>query len=289
MVHRSTTAAAGLCAAALILLCGCINERESVMNTKPPCGITRVAHRGGAGLAPENTMAAFRTGLEYRPNAVELDVHLSGDGRLVVIHDPGLARTTNTGGEVAELTLEELKELDAAARYFGSPLVGRQEIPTLEEVLDLIGGKAGVQVEIKLRADGTRYSGIEQAVIDVLDSYGMTDEAVILSFDFPTLETIRALEPELRTCALISTKYLESVGRKGPEAVADALKKLGATYAGVNARWLTAALYGALRAQGLGVGAWTVNDPKRMRELAEMGVDFITSDRPDILLEVLCP
>lgn len=254
--------------------------------TVPPHRLVKVAHRGGAGLAPENTLAAFRAGLAQGADALELDVHLSRDGELVVIHDASVARTTNSRGEVGEMTLAELRELDASARFLGPP-VERQRIPTLREVVELAKGRAALQVEIKVRSDGSRYPGIESRVVDVLRRGGMLDDAVILSFDFPTLAAIKALEPNLRTCALISRAYLTKVGTRGPAAVAEQMATLGAAFVGVEKTWLTAPLYRELRARGLGVGVWTVDDPIEMRGFASMGVDFITSNRPDLLREAL--
>jgi len=248
--------------------------------------VIKVAHRGGAGLAPENTLAAFKAGLEQGADALELDVHLSSDGELVVIHDPILARTTNATGEVGGKTLAELRKLDASARFFGLP-VGRQLIPTLQEVVDLAKGRASLQIEIKVRSDGSRYSGIESKVVETLRRSGMVDDAVVLSFDFPTLTAVKALEPRLRTCALISRAFLSEIGKRGPAAVAAEMVELGVTSVGVERSWLSEPLYRELRSRGLGVGVWTVDDPEQMRKLASMGVDFITSNRPDLLREAL--
>jgi len=254
-----------------------------------PVRVLKVAHRGGAGLAPENTLAAFNAGLAHHADFLELDVHLSKDGQLVVIHDPNLARTTNLSGDVADYTAAELAAVDASAKFFGPVTVEPQPIPTLEQVLALAKGRAGVQIEIKVRADKSRYPGIEAKVVDALRAHEMLDEAVILSFDFPTLREIKRTEPQVRTCALISTAYLSSVGRAGPAQVADELSALGAEYVGVNHTWLTDALFTALTGRGLQVGAWTVNDPADMRRLAALGVAFITSDRPDLLRETFGP
>jgi glycerophosphoryl diester phosphodiesterase len=248
--------------------------------------VIRVAHRGGAALAPENTLAAFKAGLEQEADALELDVHLSRDGELVVIHDAAVARTTNSRGEVGEMTFAELRLLDASARYFGPP-VGRQLIPTLQEVVDLAKGRASLQIEIKLRSDGSRYPGIESRVVETLRRNGMVDDTVILSFDFPTLTSVKALEQRLRTCALISTAYLQGVGKRGPAAVAEEMVALGVTSVGVEKTWLLEPLYRQLRSRGLGVGVWTVDDSEEMRRFALMGVDFITSNRPDLLRHAL--
>ncbi|GAB4223907.1 MAG: glycerophosphodiester phosphodiesterase [Spirochaetales bacterium] len=248
--------------------------------------LLRVAHRGGAGLAPENTMAAFRQALELGVDAVELDVHLSRDGVPVVIHDPSLARTTDGSGEVGEWTVAELSRLNAAARYFGPWTGERQKIPLLEEVLAEIRGRLSVQVEIKVRQDGNRYPGIEEKVIDLLRQNGMIDQAIILSFDFPTLQKVKELEPALATCALIGAKYLTQIGVRGPEAVAEEIASLKADYAGVDERWYSSELLEALRQRGIRVGVWTVNDEDRMRYFLNQRVAFITSDRPDLLKRI---
>lgn len=248
-----------------------------------------VAHRGGAALAPENTLAAFRSGIAHGADALELDVHLSHDGRLVVIHDPTVDRTTNGSGIVADLSMAQLKALDASARFEG-PFAGPQEIPTLEEVLELLAApgneRVGLQVEIKLRADGSRYPGITEALVSMLRAWSLVDRATALSFDFATLQTIARLEPGLRTCALVGKDYFKSAAAIPPDQIARSLAALGVDSVSVREQNLDRNLYAALRREGLGVSAWTVDDPGRMRSLAALGVDFITSNRPDLLRQV---
>jgi glycerophosphoryl diester phosphodiesterase len=243
----------------------------------------RVAHRGGAGLAPENTLAAFRLGLAHDADAVELDLHLSLDGALIVMHDADVRRTTARAGEISALTLGELRLLNAAATYKGhNP--GCQRIPTLDEVLELIRGRARVQIEIKLRADRRRYPGIEAKVLETIKRYDMIAEAMVISFNFPTLHTITEFEPQMQTCALISSAYLSRFARPRGAALAAAhLAAQGFHCVGVNQSWMTPRLLQALRARHFRVGVWTVNDPLAIRKFADMGVNFITSDRPDLL------
>ncbi len=140
-----------------------------------------------------------------------------------------------------------------------------------------------------MRSDGSRYPGIESRVVELLRKSGMVNDAVILSFDFPTLVSVQALEKRLRTCALISRAYLEKVGKRGPAAVAGEMAALGVTYVGIEKTWLSEPLYKELRARSLGVGVWTVDEPVDMRRFASMGVDFITSNRPDLLRQALAP
>jgi len=249
----------------------------------------RVAHRGGAGLAPENTLAAFRSGLANGANALELDIHLSADGRLVVMHDPEVDRTTGSTGRIADLDLAQLKALDAAARFRGLSS-GRQDIPTLEEVLELIAASGNdsveLQVEIKLQLDGTRYAGIEEALVLALRSFAFVERTTAICFDFPSLATVTRIEPGLRTCALVGKDYFKAAASTPPDQIARSLAALGVDSVGVREQNLDRNLYEALRRAGLGVGAWTVDEPGRMRQLAALGVDFITSNRPDLLRQV---
>lgn len=249
--------------------------------------VLKVAHRGGAGLAPENTLASFSNGLSLEPDAIELDIHLSRDGELVVIHDPTLDRTTDGRGAVADHTAAELAQLDAAAKYRGKAPAERQPVPTLDQVLQLAKGRAGVQIEVKLAVDGSRYPGIEAKLVETLRNHDMLGDVVVLSFDFPTLQEIKRIEPAVQACALISTAYLRLPGRSDPEAVAEELASLGVEYVGVKASLLSDRLLAALAGRGLQVGVWTVNDVRDMREFAARGVAFITSDRPDLLNEAL--
>ena len=242
-----------------------------------------VAHRGGAGLAPENTLAAFRQGLTFQVDAVELDLHMSKDGALMVAHDPNLKRATGVASNIHDLTLVQLQQLNAAATYKDKP-IEPQRIPTLHEVLELVRGQASVQIEIKVRADHTRYAGIEAKIVDAIRDYGMVDDVVVISFDFPTLHDMTALEPRLRTCALFSTSYLSRFGIWRDDAeVAEDIASQGFRCVGAKHTTMTEGLFQAFQARDIQVGVWTVNDEADMRKFAAMGVHFITSDRPDLL------
>ena len=144
-----------------------------------------------------------------------------------------------------------------------------------------------LQIEIMVDQEGNRYSGIEEQLVAMLREYGLIERSIIISFDFPSLEEIQRLEPHLRTGALVSKDFMSKIGTKGPQAVAEAVKALGVEYIGINHIYLSKTLYQELRSQGLGVGAWTVNDEETMKKIAALGVDFITSDRPDLLATTL--
>jgi len=284
-------AAIFVCAAILTLLsmsgCNATKARSEIQEVS----VMRVAHRGGSALAPENTLAAFSVGLQHDADALEMDVHLSKDGEIIVTHDPLLERTTGQLGEVADYDAKTLGGFNAAVAFAGATVYGSQKIPTFDEVLDLVEREAKrpvvLQVEIKLRNDGTRYPGIEEKLIAKLHERGRIESTIIISFDFPSLARIQELEPRIQTGALISKKYMTSIGAKGPKAVAEDIASLKVDYVGINYQYLSQTLYNEFRSKKLGVGAWTVNEAVDISRFHKMGVDFITSDRPDLLLQII--
>jgi glycerophosphoryl diester phosphodiesterase len=246
-----------------------------------------VAHRGGAALAPENTLVAFGNAIKIGVDMVECDVHLSKDGELVVMHDPDLARTTNGAGQISGLTLAELKKLNAAAK-FGNGDWPEQQIPTLDELLDLVKGKVGIQIEIKTSASNARYPGIEKKVADLLNSKGMTDKAIVISFDFPTLKDIKAIDPRIKTGALVNAQWMMAHITQSPDQILDqVIQATDADYFMPTATAVSEALVKAVHAHGRKIGVWTVDAPQDMRRLAGWGVDGITSNRPDELKRTL--
>ncbi|NBK21903.1 MAG: hypothetical protein EOM68_07745 [Spirochaetia bacterium] len=286
---RSSMVAAG---AAIIITISALLLTGCGAQAKDSHRVSVVAHRGGSALAPENTLSAFAVALEQDVDTVEMDIHLSRDGALMVIHDPTLLRLTGKPGAIMDFTAEELTQFDVASTFKGGKhYFGFQKIPTIEEVIALVEEKATrpvhYQIEIKVKEDRSRYEGIEQELIAALTQNGIVDRTIAISFDFPTLATLRTLEPKLKLGALISKEYLSSKGITGPEAVAKNMKALNVEYVGVKAEYLSQVLYDQLRSQGLGVGVWTVDDTITMRKFAQMGVDFITTNRPDLLNKVL--
>jgi glycerophosphoryl diester phosphodiesterase len=248
-----------------------------------------VAHRGGAALAPENTLAAFENALKIGADQVECDVHLSKDGELVVMHDPDLSRTTNGVRQISELTLAEIKKLNAAAK-FGNGSWPEQQVPTLGQVLDLVKGKSGIQIEIKTAAGNARYLGIEKKVADALVASSMTAsrQAIVISFDFPTLKDIKAIDPRIKTGALVNAQWMSARMTKAPEQILDeVIESTGADYFMPTAGAVSEPLVQAPHARGLKMGVWTVDATSDMRRLAKWGVDAITSNQPDELKRTL--
>lgn len=150
-----------------------------------------IAHRGASDRYPENTLLAFERALELQADAVECDVHLSADGEVVVIHDPTVDRTTDGHGEVAAMTLEELRRLDAGVRKH--PRFAGQRIPTLSEVLEMVRGRAQIFIELK----GTSPE-LPRRLVEVVRAGGMAEAAWLFTANRAVLEELRRLAPEMR-------------------------------------------------------------------------------------------
>jgi glycerophosphoryl diester phosphodiesterase len=244
-----------------------------------------VAHRGASTQAPENTMESFRLGVEAGADAIELDVHLTKDGRLVVIHDETVDRTTDGSGAVAALTLKALRKLDAGARFTdadgSTPFAGKGlAIPTFDEVLDWLPDDIGLVVEIKARA------AVPQVVEALRDRSVRTEgRASVISFDEAAIDEAHALDPELATgYLLVPSQPFEPALRwaveHGHQAVHPWEGDLGLDPA--------PALSQAL-AYGRQVGCYVVNDPDRMKHLAVFGLWGFVTDVPDVAREALGP
>ena len=233
-----------------------------------------IAHRGASALAPENTMAAFEKAVELGADAIELDLHISRDGELVVIHDDTLDRTTDGQGPVHARSLQELKQLEAG-RWFGERFAD-QRLPTLAEVLDRFAGKVLLALEVK--GGSAFFCGIEERVVSVLHEHQVIERVAVASFDHHALLRLKALEPSLRTAALL-------VGRPVSIPVIAAACKADAM--AMEFCLITKTEVDACRAAGLQCVVWVVNEPARMRSFIDLGVDGIITDRPDLLRQAL--
>lgn len=242
------------------------------------------AHRGGAALAPENTLASFSNGIALGADFIEMDVHLTKDGVPVVIHDATIDRTTDGSGRVADLTLAQLQSYNAAAKFAGA--AEKQVVPTLAQVIDL-AKPTNVQLEIEIKAtvDNQRYPRIEQKVIDDIAARGMRDRVRIMAFEFDTLQRVRAIDPKIKTTALFTYDYFRSHDINQPAAVIDDVAGF-ADGIGVNSALLTSQLVQQAHNRKMSVGVWTVDSEAEMNKFINMGVDSITSNRPDALKRV---
>jgi len=253
----------------------------------PALSVDVHAHRGGAGLAPENTLAAFRGALALGVDYLEMDLHASADGEIVVIHDATLQRTTNGRGYVRQTPLAELKRLDAGS-WFHSRFAG-ERIPTLREVLEMIlasgDGRIRLNLETKYDASAPPPADFEERILQLVREARMGDRVIIQSFHYPSLSRVKTLAPT------IPTAVLRRVSDIAPDAVA-VVRQIGATIYSPNSRLIGAEVIDALHRAGIPVVPWTVNDPAEVERLLDAGIgrfagDGIITDYPDRLMGVL--
>jgi len=231
-----------------------------------------IAHRGASAVAPENTMAAFRRAVELGADCIETDLHLSRDGRLVILHDATLNRTTNGEGPVKNLTLAELRELDAG-RWFSQQFAG-ERLPTIEELLDFAGQ---VDLSLYLEIKGGAGYGVERAVISALRGRKESKASVVLCFDASVLDRIHQLDRLVMTGLLFESD---------PEAMVREAVRVGARQIAPRGDCITPELIADAHRRGLKLVAWTVNEPTQMRALAAAGIDGIITNHPDRLSAV---
>ena len=232
-----------------------------------------VAHRGGAGLAPENTLAAFRMALEVGADAIELDVRLTRDGRVAVIHDRTVDRTTGGRGPVGSYTLAELKALDAGS-WFGPQYLG-ERVPTLEEVFDAVPGDFPVYVEMKARGPGAW--PLVKSVAGIIRGRGRWDGTMVASFNPVPMALLRAMEPR------IVRGYIWSSHHPLPLRARWMCPLVNPHWFAPDRGSLDTGWLARFHAQGKRVAAWDLDVGADMRELREMGLDAAVTDRPDIL------
>jgi glycerophosphoryl diester phosphodiesterase len=263
--------------------------------------IRLAAHRGGARLWPENSLRAFRESLALGVDLLELDVHLTADGEVVVIHDATLDRTTDGRGAVGERTVAELARVRLRDP---DGVVTDERVPMLHEVLTMVTpSRVGLLVEVKgpvagvnviyERGDGDArirpgpaYLGLVAKTLDLLRRASMLERANVMGFSPDVVTETRALEPGVPTTFLVAAAHVRSVDAR-PEAPSAWAARLGATDLGIQHTLATPDAIAAARRAGLRVGVWTVNDEEAMRRVIAAGVDVLTTDRPDLARRVL--
>ncbi|HTM08850.1 MAG TPA: glycerophosphodiester phosphodiesterase family protein [Verrucomicrobiae bacterium] len=229
----------------------------------------RVAHRGSSGTCPENTRAAVEKAIASGVEMVEADCQLSKDGHVVVFHDERLARTAHTKGFLRSKTLKELKKLDVGG-WFKKSFKG-ERILTLEELLELIDGRAELNVDIKGDAQGSL--GIELKLLFTLSHYDYLERTVFSSFDHRVLRRLRELAPDTRIAVLHGAGIKEN-----PFQLA---RELGAEAVHIQKELATPPVIERAAQAGVKTLVWTVNEVADMEKYLKLGVDGIFSDYPE--------
>ncbi len=217
----------------------------------------KIGHRGARAYEPENTLRSFQKAIELGVDAVELDVRKTKDNEIVVIHNADVNKTTDGSGLVSDFTLEEIKRFVTE---------NGEKVPTLEEVLDSVGKRVNVLVELK-------ETGIEEKVLGLIRQKGLIENVVIVSFHEDALRNVRELDGEVAT-GLIYVRH------KNPIQAALELK---AEYLLSLYRFTHSANVKKAHENGLKVIVWTINNKEDVAEYRKKGVDGIATDRPDIL------
>lgn len=220
-----------------------------------------IAHRGGAAVAPENTVAAFERGIADGADWVELDVQENADGTVVVAHDRDFMRTARSRLEVWQATDEDLSDLDIGSWF--SPEYYDQRVPTLHRILELARGRAGVFIELKYYGHDV---SLEQKVVDIVEGTGMTDHIVIMSLNHDLVRRVSALRPDW------------TGGLLNAVAIGD-LTRLDVDFLALTAKVTTVPMIRRAHRRGLKVYPWTINDPVQMWVMMSRGADGIITDR----------
>jgi glycerophosphoryl diester phosphodiesterase len=246
------------------------------------------AHRGGSAIAPENTLEAFAAGLEAGADRLEMDVHATRDGHVVVIHDPTVDRTTDGSGEVRALTLAELQRLDAGARFIdptgAASFAGRGvRVPTLAAVLEAFPG-VPLNIEIKQEEPA-----IEGAVLAVLDRFDARAQVLLAAEEASIMARIRAAAPDVLT-SFSAGDVLEFVtawhgGQMASYRAPGVALQIPPSFGDV--ALVTAESVALAHELGLEVHVWTIDAPAEMAALLDLGVDALMTDVPPRAAQLL--
>lgn len=236
-----------------------------------------IAHRGASAHAPENTLSAFKMALDHNADGVELDAKLTIDGKIVVIHDQTVDRTTGAHGVVREMTLAQLKALDAGS-FFDSAFAG-ERIPTLEEVFVAVGSRALINVEI------TNYTSVWDAlpdkIADLVIKYGLQDHIIFSSFHPLNLIRVKRRLPN------VPTAILTDVGRRGWLLRSEVGRLITPQFIHPYYMDVNEVMLNFEHQRGRRVNVWTVDNPDEIRRLFKMGIDGIITDDPRLARRVV--
>ncbi len=224
-------------------------------------GALVIAHRGASGERPENTMAAYALALEQRADMIEIDLHRTRDGAIVVTHDETLERIGGSG-EVGDATLAQLRALDAG---------GGEPVPTLDEVLDAFGTKIPFNLELK-RARRGAYPGLEAAVLDAVRERGLLERMLFSCFWDPVLAELRRLEPAARVGLLLSPRHPVEPFARAKALAAEAIHP--------ETSLVTGQLVEKAHGEGLAVYPYTADAPEELERLLDLCVDGIFTNHP---------
>jgi glycerophosphoryl diester phosphodiesterase len=233
---------------------------------RPPVQVT--AHRGHARAAPENTLSAMRKAIESGADYAEMDVQLTADSKVVLLHDSDLKRVAGDPRRLKELSFDEVRRLDVGSWF--DPAFAGERVPTLVEVIDLCRGKIRLNIELKFFGPDRR---LVKEVVDIVREQEFESECLITSLNYDALLEVKLREPRLRT-GIIVAHALGDINRLGVDALS------------VRADFLTDPLIQSAHRDDKEVHVWTVNEARQMFGLMKRGVDNIITSDPDLAVQV---
>ncbi len=237
-----------------------------------------IAHRGSSTHAPENTLAAFVLAADQGADAIELDVTLSRDGQIVVIHDDTLDRTTNGHGRVDKLPYAEIVQWDAGSKF--NPKFAGERVPLLSQVFETVGQRLLINVELKSTTIKT--TGLEAKVIDLIRQHGLIERVIISSFNPLALITVKRAEPRLACGLLYSPDEPIYLSRAW---LAPLIPNLDARHPQANT--VTPDVVKQVHARGQQINVWTVLEAAEVQTLTAIGVDGLIGNDPVMMREIL--
>lgn len=229
-----------------------------------------MAHRGASTEAPENTMAAFQKAIDDMADYIELDVQLTNNGEVIVMHDSNAYRTTGVDANIVNMTYKEVKTLDAGS-WFSDEYVG-ENVPSLKEVLELTQGKIKLNIELKPADNGT---ALAKNTVRLIEKYNMVNDCVITSFSESALKAVKTYNQGIKVGYILSAAYGDFYDMKNVD------------FFSVNAAFLSKRTIDAIHNSGKRVYAWTVNNKESIKNLTNKGVDGIITDNPVLARETI--
>ena len=234
------------------------------------------AHRGASAYAPENTLSSFAMAAEMKADGIELDIQLTKDNEIVVVHDEELSRVSDGSGWVKDHTLAELRSMNFSKTH---PEFKDEKIPTLEEVYELVK-PTGMTVNVELKTGIFWYRGIEQIVLELTKKMGMEERVIYSSFNHYTLRHMKEMDPSIQTGLLYSDDWIGVAPYAAGVVHVDALHP--ALYHLQEEGYVETA-----RKNGLETHVWTVDEPEHIRMCLDLGVEAIITDKPDLCRKIM--
>ncbi|UGB28917.1 glycerophosphodiester phosphodiesterase [Metabacillus sp. B2-18] len=250
-----------------------------------------VAHRGASGYAPEHTIASYELGEKVNGSYIEIDLQMTKDGHLVAMHDETVDRTTNGTGFVKDITLDEIKKLDAGSWFndmypeYANEAFKELEVPTLEEIFQTFGNDANYYIETK---SPIKYRNMEEKLLELLDIYQLTshnddtNHVIIQSFSSESLEKIHELNPNIPLVQLLAYTGKASISDKQLAAIKKYAIGIAPNFPSINQAYVEKA-----RKSGLDIHPYTINDKEEMENALLWGVTGVFTNDPELFQNVL--